>query len=196
MSFLNWKSVKENVPESMFLRMVHPSYYLGVTQRTTGAPRASDSSIYYKQNPVGWMFYTKTNIAELLSQVKKINPNLTFEDIQHDMEYVYNTMGRETTNDPARPLVVTSRVQALNKEVVYIATNRLQQKQNSMQRYGTYMQNPNFMASNPLYLKQGKERTIALVSGHENVPQGGNFISQTQAGTYNPPTIQPLTRYV
>lgn len=196
MSFLNWSILKEVVPKSLFLRMIKPSYYLGTTQRTTGYPRASDSSVYYKQFPVGWLFYVPSNIDKILTKLRSIDANLQFEQIQNDMEYVYNTSARESTVNAAEPAVIASHVSELNEEVVHIATNRLKREQNSLKKYGRYMKNPNFMAANPQFLKRGKDRTIAMVAGSDNVPQGGNFISQTTAGTYDPPTIQPLTKYV
>lgn len=192
---LDWFDARAEIPKSLFLRMIDPPKYLNTAQRTTGVPRASDKSIYYRQYPVGWLFFTNENIESILKQLRVLGFNLSFETIHKDMIWAYDSGARDFHVSPENLDAIINKLLELNKETVRTVTNRLRAQDVGMAKYTEYMKNPNYIAATPAYLKGHKSRTIALVRGHEDVEQGGTFTSVTDAGAHNLPSVQQLTRY-
>jgi len=177
-----------DIPKSKFMMLIKPSNYLGPAFGTSGI-RQHDQRMFFLKFPVGWVFFSNSNIDNLRREL-----NTDLNELHMEMVKVYESMAAESNVPYRNHAWVIKKVGELNKETRRKVSNRLASKYQGIQRYAAYRRAPNIMGANPMFLKGHKERTVAL-NDNEFVPQGGTFHPQTYAGKYNPPHVLPLNAY-
>lgn len=114
-----YKIDDETVVDSLFLKLVT----LENTPRTTYI-RNNDSKIARIQFPVGWAFFSKSNIADLVKVLSKKANGIDFSYICPIMQWAYEAKGRMSEGDNNNS--VTSLVKVLNDMVIHRALSVLQ----------------------------------------------------------------------
>jgi hypothetical protein len=116
-------------------------YLIGQTALSTQAHRYS--GLVREKNPVGWAFYSYSNIAKLLAKIRGIQADVKFEDISECMEEVYyETAGQRvvtaTPNFPRDPLSV---IPAMNAAVIRRYSTDWAARKERMMYYTQYKMN-------------------------------------------------------
>jgi hypothetical protein len=191
----------ELIPDSLFLRVVPPSNYQTLNSGRASYPRASDKAIVYRQNPVGWLFFSQPHIDTLLSDLSIKLPGIRLEDILPTMVRIYDTHGRDTYVDHQDKSTVDTMLRTMDTALATMMMDMAQRNEMGRQYYATYLMNPNRDPDVPMATSDKNRRTIATASttgtsqgGHFN-PMGSSTMQALTAYNVRPPTVQPIIKY-
>lgn len=144
--------------DSYFPNVVHAltnslgnGYYSGV------ATRPGDFYILRHQNPVGWEFFGKRNVAELIKACRKCKPTADFPDIVDDMVRIYEVYASETTQRPGLENIYVPR---LNELFLQRFKQRCEIQKKNIFNYNKYLAKPHATAPAPTYERE--DRTIRI----------------------------------
>lgn len=106
--------------------------------------RESDFYILQRQNPVGWSFFSKTNVDYLLRKVQQTIPEADFDTIVDDMIKVFNVNAAQERYEMSDQTTVTAQ---LNEIVLDAVERRRIQTASEIYRANKLLAQPNMTAA-------------------------------------------------
>lgn len=185
------------IPESYFLRFVSPSNYNTRNSfQATGAPRASDASVYFKQYPLGWLFFSVHHVNELLKLARTFTPSLTLEELAPEMVRVWDIMARDTYMDPGDQSNLSRGLAMLDTTLLERVHDTATRNAIGQQYYRNYINQP--YQATPVPTNQSNTNRSLRVADTQGNLQGGAFdTSATSAKVpkYTYPGPQDVIKY-
>jgi hypothetical protein len=113
--------------------------------------RKSNDSISRYQEPVGWEFFTETNITIILKAVRKYMPTAEYHDIGDIMLETFWVNGTSKTLyiNPDNAYAVGVHVHRLNRMVIDEKKKKLAMNASLSSQYMTLLKQPNVIGKNP-----------------------------------------------
>jgi hypothetical protein len=130
---------------------------LGTGYYSSVAIRPSDFYIMQKQNPVGWAFFSKVNVENMIRTAQRCNSKADFAAISEDMIHVFEVNASETPYKPEQTGLV---VAMLNKLFVERYSAKCQQQSRGIWQYGKYLARPHKPAPWPTLEREDRSLRI------------------------------------
>lgn len=159
--------------------------------------RPSDDYIYYRQFPLGWLYFSVEHINGLLETLGKEMPGIRLEDLAPIMVTIWDFAGRDTYADPDDGTTLAAALAELDTETFKWMRDTYARLQSGQTTYSDYLKAPN----RPLPLP-------SLDSIHNRITVTAETAGFVEGGTFDPnqsnvvpksgtelPTLQPLTKY-
>lgn len=185
------------IPESYFLRLVAPSRYNTRNSfQATGAPRSSDAAVYYKQYPLGWLFFAREHIAKLLAVTNPILPGLEFADLAPEMVKVWDIYARDTYMDPDNAANLQAGLEMLDAELIRRIHDMASRLVTGQKRYSDYLAAP-YQPTRVPVSDSSTNRSVRVADTAGSVQGSGFDVSQSNAKVplFLLPTAKDITRY-
>lgn len=85
--------------------------------------------------PLGWEFFSRANVSKILGQ---LNRKLEFTDIQQDLQYIYQTYGKEQQENQD----LKNQIESLNTKAVVKINMRYDLQKERALTYSIYWRKP------------------------------------------------------
>jgi len=178
------------------MRLVEQSNYNTKNSYRSAIPRESDAHIYFRQYPLGWLFFSVPHVDGLLQLLGTEMPGIKFEDITEIMLKVYDFNSRDTYADPDDQATLTEALKSMDAQTIQLVREMRDRLQGGREWYFQYLSNPNRNPPNPANDNAVDKAVInATTTGFID---GGSFdtsTSRTKPQTFLYGTIEPLTKY-
>ena len=138
--------------------------------RSYSEQRKSDNRILYIQEPVGYEFYTFSNINRISDRLP-MKPRLNFADLSPIMDKIFYAHGTSEVNGGLtyrEKSKVVQKVRWMNDEVVREASKTYATRRLTDKSYESLLTNPNEISRRPAYPSVHGVRTVPNVYYHEH----------------------------
>jgi hypothetical protein len=141
---------------SYFIQVAQSQKYLGRMYHNEAQTRPSDLAIIAYQRPIGWSFFSYSNVELLLKQCRRIFSEIIFADISDTMAQVYEENAAEVYAEPGEQTLL---VQRLNELFFERWIEQVKASASDERLYMEYIGNPDPAVSYPENVNK-KDRSI------------------------------------
>lgn len=145
--FIDSDGIRTWMSESLLYKLVANTKYTA----GTGDGRRSNHRIMFIQEPVGYMYFTHSNIERILIGIRSANPNITYSDIQDCMLGIFYRHGSSYVKyvDHNNRSLINKHVNALNAMTVVEVNRRIGSVGSTHTQYQMILDHPNRLGELP-----------------------------------------------